>query len=402
MASRMEEPALRDLLGLFELHSVEDLLARFDAPAAAFAALAPDRANTDDNAFVETRIPRKLRWKNLDYAALEARLDPDSPVLPPLRGRVDIGAIARAMLQSESDARWSQRRKLERLLRVHGAAIDALSKQTWRAEAALRDPRGESAALAQLRALAESHPERPEPLRRIGHHLAARRGDADGAARAFADAWARSGDPSDAYHAGAAIAKVDALLATRWFGMIPEQDRDRFPTLALHAARRALASGSPEEELRSAYRDLLKYRQSPSGWSAGGLDELLADLAWAIGEADSARIHAERGERTRYERARPSLERARRALRRGHAQEAWAALEEAAVWLPNHPTVEELRVRVAVARGDDEAARRALVSLRSSARSAREGIALENRLRLELQLPPLPLRSARDLLRPED
>ena len=52
--------------------------------------------------------------------------------------------------------------------------------------------------------------------------------------------------------------------------------------------------------------------------------------------------------------------------------------------------------------GDDEAARRALVLLRSSAGSARGGISAENRLRLELQLPPLPLRSARDLLQPQD
>ena len=50
----------------------------------------------------------------------------------------------------------------------------------------------------------------------------------------------------------------------------------------------------------------------------------------------------------------------------------------------------------------DVAARRALAPLRSSARSAREGIAAENRLRLELQLLPLPLRSARSLLRAED
>jgi hypothetical protein len=398
----MEEPALRELLALFELHSVEDVLARFDAPVAAFAALAPDRANTDDNAFVETRIPRKLRWKNLDYAAIEARLDPDTPVLPPLRGQPDVGAIARAMLRSENDARWSQHRKLERLLRVHGGEIDPLSKATWRAEAALRDPRHEAAALARLRALAENHPERPEPLRRIGHHLASRRRDARAAMQAFADAWARSGDPSDAYQAGAAIADVNPGEAARWFEWIPERDRDRFPGLALHAARHALASGLREEALRSAYRRLLDYRRGPEGWSAEGIDELLADLALATGDAHSAKIHAERGKRTRTERAASALERARHGLRLGHTEEAWATLEKAAALLPGNPAVEELKARVAAARGDDEAARRALASLRSSARSAREGIAAENRLRLELQLPPLPLRSARSLLRAED
>jgi hypothetical protein len=402
MAARMEEPALRDLLALFELHSVEDVLARFDAPAAAFAKLAPDRANTDDNAFVETRIPRRLRWKNLDYAAIEARLDPRAPVLPPLRGRADIGASARAILQSENHARWSQHRKLERLLRLHGAEIDALSKATWRAEAALRDPRSESAALAQLRALAASHPERPEPLRQIGHHLASRPRDARTAEQAFAEAWARSGDSSDAYQAGAAIAELDAFEATRWFGRIPERKRDRFPGLALHTARRALASDLPVEELRSVYRDLLGYRQSPEGWSARGIDALLAELAESTGDPHGARIHAEQGRHSRAERAQPVLERARKALRLSDPEQAWAALEQATALLPGDPEVEKLRVRVATARGDYQAARRALVSLRSSARTAREGIAAENRLRLELQLPPLPLRSARDLLQPQD
>jgi spermidine synthase len=402
MAARMEEPALRDLLALFELHSVEDVLVRFDAPAAAFAKLAPDRANTDDNAFVETRIPRRLRWTNLDYAAIEARLDPRTPVLPPLRGEADIGAIARGVLHSENDADWSRSRKLERLLRVHGAEIDALLKATWRAEAALRDPRSAAAALAQLRTLAASHPERPEPLRHIGHHLASRQGSARAAEQAFAEAWARSGDPSDAYRAGAAIADLDAVEATRWFGRIPERDRDRFPGLALHTARRALANDLPVEELRSAYQDLLAYRQDPEGWSANGIEELLADLARATGDAHSARIHEVRLQRFLTARAKPALERARKALRRSDTEKAWAALEEAAGLIPGDPEVEDLTVRMAAMRGDDEAARRALVLLRSSAGSARGGISAENRLRLELQLPPLPLRSARDLLQPQD
>jgi spermidine synthase len=402
MAARIKEPALRDLLALFELQSVEDVLARFDAPVAAFADLAPDRANTDDNAFVETRIPRRLRWENLDYAEIEARLDPGAPVLPRLLGRPDVGAIARALLRSEDDARWSQRRKLERLLRAHGAEIDALSKGIWRAEAALRDPASEPAALSELRALAESHPERPEPLRTVGHHLAARRGDARGAEQAFAGAWARSGDPSDAYQAGAAIAGLDASEAARWFARIPERNRDRFPGLALHAAPRALASGRDADELRSAYRDLLDYRQDALGWSASGIDELLSELARAIGDPQRARIHAEQGRRARADRAQPALERARKALRRGETEEASAALAEAAELLPGNPEVEQMRARVAAARGDPLAARRALVSLRGSARSAREAIAAENRLRLELGLPLLPLRSERDLLHPQD
>jgi hypothetical protein len=57
---------------------------------------------------------------------------------------------------------------------------------------------------------------------------------------------------------------------------------------------------------------------------------------------------------------------------------------------------------VAIARGDEGAARRALTALRNSAPSVSEGIAAENRLRIELGMRPLPLRSAAALLGAQD
>jgi predicted membrane-bound spermidine synthase len=309
MAARMAEPALRELLALFEMRSVEEVLARFDAPVASFAALSPELANTDDNAFVETRIPRKLRWRNLDWLALESRLDANTPLLPPLRGGVDLEAIVQAVLQSEDDTRWSDGQKLERLLRVHGGEISPVAKAIWLAEASLRHPRSEQQALDRLAALGEHHPGNPEPLRVVGRHLVSRRGEGRDAARWFAAAWERSRDPSDAYAAGAAIADLDPDRAERWFARIPEPERARFPGLALHIARRSLAQGLSGKMLRPAYQALLQYRQTPEGWSVKGIDELLARIAAAVGERRGAIRLAERARRAR---ARGAVESRRR------------------------------------------------------------------------------------------
>jgi hypothetical protein len=98
LAARLSAPALADRLAPYGIRRVEDLLAHFEGPAAAFAALAPAAANTDDNAFVETRIPRRLDLRTLAFDPLEARLAPGTPVLPPLRGALDASALSEALL----------------------------------------------------------------------------------------------------------------------------------------------------------------------------------------------------------------------------------------------------------------------------------------------------------------
>ena len=58
---RLEGPRLQAALGLYGIETVEDLLARFEGPVAAFARVDPEARNTDDNAYVETRIPAAAR-----------------------------------------------------------------------------------------------------------------------------------------------------------------------------------------------------------------------------------------------------------------------------------------------------------------------------------------------------
>ena len=54
--SKNDADRVAKLLGRYELDSIEALLARSEGPAAGFAAIDPSASNTDDNAFVETRI----------------------------------------------------------------------------------------------------------------------------------------------------------------------------------------------------------------------------------------------------------------------------------------------------------------------------------------------------------
>ncbi|HVN37826.1 MAG TPA: fused MFS/spermidine synthase, partial [Myxococcota bacterium] len=192
-AARLAEPPLAQLLAEQGIAGPADLLARIEGPAQVFAALAPDAANTDDNAFVETRTPRELTWNDLDFRPIEARLAADSPVLPPLRGPVDVAAVARALLaQQLPDGTWLYQRRLERLLAHHGHALDPLQVGLLELEGRLREPSRSEDAERGLRAVAEAHPESPAAWRLLGEWLARHHSAWREASDAFARAFAMS------------------------------------------------------------------------------------------------------------------------------------------------------------------------------------------------------------------
>ncbi|HET6303429.1 MAG TPA: fused MFS/spermidine synthase, partial [Myxococcota bacterium] len=139
---RLAEPGVRDLLALYGMQELEPLLAQLEGPASAFAALAPEARNTDDDAFVETRIPRRFewgdaKWGDVDWGAIEARLARDAPVLPPLVGTLDAAELADALARGSRKARVRRAAKLERWLRAHGGSLDAAERASWLAKARL-------------------------------------------------------------------------------------------------------------------------------------------------------------------------------------------------------------------------------------------------------------------------
>jgi predicted membrane-bound spermidine synthase len=364
VAARLRAPALAARLAPYELDRAEALLARFEAPAAAFAALAPGAANTDDNAFVETRVARL--HAALDYAALEARLAPGTPVLPPLSGALDTGAVADALLGSGHEAApLPTARKLARLLETNGASLAPPRRALLEARARLRAGR-EAEARRALAALAAAQPGDPGALRALGRHLALARGDFAAAADAFAQAFARSASADDAYDAGRSLQRVDPARAARWFERIPARERTRFPRLALYAAERALAEHAPRRELAALCVALLAYRDTEEGREFPSVNAVLARLSRALGDEAAARDFSAAA---RHEPGGPgarALADARFAQERGDAAGVAAALRELRFWAP----------------------------------SLRAGIGAENRFRSEHGLPLLPERPLEELAAP--
>lgn len=404
LAARLAEPRLRELLGLFRLDRPERILALCEGPARVFAALAPGASNTDDNAFVETRIPRRLEWSTLDFEVLERRISADAPVLPPVAGVLDVAAVARGLIDN-ADGRpgaapervWPYTARLERLLRVSGAQIDETTREVLRAEADARGTSHEADAVSRLRALADAAPDRPEPLRALGLHLALRRQDFAGAAAAFASAFERSGDPQDAYDAGRALHHVDRARSFAWFDEIPAAARPRFPRLAVYDAERALAEGVRGPALQPFYAALLQHRDTPQGRVLPEIPDLLARLADAAGDEDAARLWNDVSFQQRLTRGSAALGRARTALEAGDLGAVMEPLAEAQRALPADSRVLELRARLARAQGDAAGLERALVALRELAPSLEMAIVSENRFRTELGLPLLPPRAPADL-----
>jgi predicted membrane-bound spermidine synthase len=393
MARRLAEPGVAALAAGYGVRRLEDVLADVEGPSAIFAALEPEASNTDDNAFVETRAPRALSWRPLDYTAIESRLRPDDPVLPPWRGALDVAAVGRALLSASDDSTYVP--KLRRLLAAHADGLDACDAGTLYAAALLREPARESEGLEQLRTLAQTHPRRPEPLRVLGTHLAIRRAQWRDAARAFAEAFARSGDSADAYDAGRALDHVDREAAWRWFERIAGSERDRYPRLAFYAARRALASGSEDDALGAAYLDLSGFLAGPKGRGFPGAHALASRLAWELGDEASARAHADADARQRRGRAAPLISRARSALAAGRLDEARAAVEEAGRLVPLDEAVIEMRTRIAMEHGTPAQVERSISLLRSWAPDVQQSIAAENRLR-DLHGLPLSLEATPD------
>jgi spermidine synthase len=336
LAERLAAPPLSERLALFQIRDVASLLSFFEGPAAAFAALAPGAANTDDNAFVETRVPRRLKRGALDFAELERGLPPGTPVLPPAQGEVDLVAAAEALLaRAQSGLPFRLAAKLERLLREHGAALPPARRETLLARARLRDPAREPAAIAALRALADGAPGDPEPLRALGLHLARERGDLAGAAQVFGRAWQRSHSPNDAYDAGRALHATDPARAWDWFQRIPAGQRRGFPRLSLYAAERALARNAPKTELAALRDALLRYRDTEEGREFPLVSPLLARLSHALGDEERARDFEASASRAPGGPGARALARAGEAAQRGDAAGVEAALRELRFWAPS-------------------------------------------------------------------
>jgi hypothetical protein len=394
VARRLGQPPLHELVSLFGIASPEDLLAQFHGPTAGFAAIEPEAANTDDNAFVETRIPRRHDWSNLDFSRIEARLEKDAPMLPPLARQIDLEAVARVLLEgAATEGGQANLPRIERLLQVHGAALDAVTVETLRAEARLRDPSQEAEAVAALRALAKASPLRVEPLRALGAHWKAH-GRFELAAEAFGEAYALSADPEDAYEAGASWYAVSPNRSWPWFAQITALQRDRFPGLAYFEAERALSRGADPDELQGHFHALERYRDTEEGRKWPGVNDLLARLASGIGEEAIALAYADAHHRERRSQATPLLRRAGRALRARRLEEAERLLARAKQLLPGDRRVTELDVQWALLRGDAAALSSALRELRHFAPSLSQAVARENRLRASRRRPLLPEKAA--------
>jgi spermidine synthase len=383
--ARLAQPRVAALLAPYGIHGLADVMASFEGPASAFAALS-SVANTDDNAWVETRVPRILRWQPIDYTRIESRLAPSTPVLPPGDRAIDRLDVGRALLARSQDATYVP--KLERLL----AGMDAQSIEVrlLRTEALMRDPARADAARSALAGLLREAPGRPEPLRLWG-----RLAEGAEASEAFAAAFARSGDPSDAWEAGRALAGVDRDAMWRWLERIPTEARARFAELAWFEAERALEDGRRGADVRAVYERLAAYLSSEPGSEREGGHELAMRLAWALGDPIAARRHADRDAAERSRRSERALAHARRALDAGDLPEARAALAFAGHWTPAHEGLLDLATRTALRHGDEASREEALAALRRNAPTRAQGIGAENRLRSLHGMPLLPEHASR-------
>jgi spermidine synthase len=398
ISRRMGDAGIRSLLGFHGIESVEDLLACFEGEAADFAAIAPDAANTDDNAFIETRTVARRGWGKLDFEEVEAKLAPNAPVLPPVSGEVDVAAAARTLLELVGGpGENSPAAKLERLLRNDAENLDPVLVATLRADLATRREETEAEAVEALRGLARAHPDRPEPLRALAAHLEVRKGAFAEAARAFGEAHARSQDPQDAFDAARLLDRLDPEAASEWIRRIPEAERERFPQLALYEAKAVLRSGERGEAVRVALEALGRLRDTEQGRQLVGVNAVMAELAEAAGERLAARGFRDVDHRERAARAMPWIQQAKRALEEERLGEAEAWLSKAEALMPAKTEVLLLRARLALARKDAEGLRAALAELRSWAPTLADAVVAENRFRQESGLPLLPERPPEEI-----
>jgi spermidine synthase len=397
ISRRMGDERVRRVLGFHGVESVEDVLLHFEGAAADFAAIAPDAANTDDNAFLETHTPARNDWGKIDFAQVESKLAPDAPVLPPLVGEVDLDGIARALLERvPGPGRNSPSAKLDRLLRNHAEGLDPVRVAVLRADAATRRADTEARGVELLRALAAAHPERSEPLRALARHLTRKESHAE-AARAFAEAHARSLASEDAFGAARALDGLDPEASWEWVQRIPEAEWERFPQIALFRARAVLRAGEGGESVRSAFQALRRFRDTQEGRKLPGVNAVMADLAAAAGDRRLARAFREVDQRERAARARPWIRKAEGALQQERLDEAAELLARAEALVPTDSSLLLAQARLALARSDGAGLEAALHRLRAWSPTLDGAITAENRFRMELGLPLLPERPAEEL-----
>ena len=373
------------------LAEAEAILARFEGRAEDFTTLAGGARNTDDNAYIETRIPRQLEWKGLDWEGIESELPLAAPVLPPLARPVSTHALARHILDSmAAGAEPRPARKIERLLTQLGAGLDDYDARLLRAEAGLFDPASRTASAAALLALAEADPGRPEPWRILGRHHATRRRDFARAGEAFTAAHARSASAQDAYDAARAFDYVAPERGLRMIERIPASERPRFPRLVWYEAKRALRAGESGPGLADTLAALRRYRETSEGRRIPGVNLTLARLAEATGDEPLSRAFHEADRRERAARAEPHLVAARVALDAGSPEQADRPLTVAAKLLPGNPEVAMLRARWALSQGDPARVEAALAEARAWAPSLEAAIRTENRFRAAHGLALLP------------
>lgn len=397
ISRRMGDARIRLLLGFHGVESVEDVLVHFEGAAADFAAIAPEAANTDDNAFLETHTPARNDWGKIDFAEVEAGLAADAPVLPPLVGEADVAAIARTLLEfvRESEEN-SPSTKLERLLRNHADALDPVLVAVLRADAATRGGETEARGVESLRALAAAHPDRPEPLRALASHLVRKEAFAE-AARAFAAAHARSLAAQDAVGAARALDRLDPEASWEWVQRIPRAEWERFPQIALFQARAALRAGDRGEAIRLPFQALRRFRDTEEGRKLAGVNAVMAELAEAAGDRRLARAFREADQRERAASAQPWIQQAERALGENRLDEAGELLARAEALVPTDASVLLAQARLARARGDAAGLEAAFRRLRAWSPTLKGAITAENRFRMELGLPLLPERPAEEL-----
>jgi len=385
---RMAEPALREELALQDVQTSEDLLTRFEGPASAFAASWTGPANDDDNAYVETRLSRVRSWEPVDFSEIEKSLEPGTPVLPGVDDALAL-AVAHAMLpRLDRAALRPYGRKLQRLVANRIRAAEPFEAELLQAEVRAFALPGRDADVP-LEEVARAHPDRPEPLRALARHAAARH-DGAAAGAAFGEAWRRSHRDGDAASAARFLLVNDEKAALAWLERVPADRRDDLPELAPARAARALALGESSERLEARYEDLLAWRDTRRGRVEPGTSRLLADLAEALGRRRDALLWSDLDLREREGRGLRLLSQAARSHAAGDAKAAAALLDGAERLLPGDRRVAQLALRVAASQGDLAEVSRRLATLRRGAPSLAAAIAEENRLRAELGIPLLP------------
>ncbi len=385
--ARMGEAGVARALGLHRLERAEDILALFAGPLTAFAALEPELANTDDNAFLESRIPRMRRWGSLDPSPIVDRLGEDVPVLPPIDGDFDLAHLVERVLTSASNVRpWPPLARARRLVAAHGEALGA-RRRLRRAEIDLRDPATEEDARAALGAMASDGELAREALRVLGMHEALQRGELPTAARHFERAFALGGAPEDAFDAARAWHRVDRENAWRWAARIPLGDRDRFPRLALYEAEQALAEGRPRAALTAAYQRLLGYRDTEEGRSFPGVNGTAAELAMRLGDSEAARAYWDADRRDREVAARPLRARLSAAIGRGDLEAAQALLADLRRLAPSDLGTLRASAALALRRGDRVAFEESLAEIERWAPSPRQGLFETRRIRIQNRDP---------------